>query len=921
MATTCDSVTPDPADNPAARFWPGLRVRLPYLLAAGLFAFGLWALYRLLAPVDLADVALQVRATPWSLMALGLLATLCGYLSLTGYDWSALRHIGKPLPLPVVMTGGLMAYAFGNTIGLSAVSGGAVRWRVYAGLGLDGYDVAAVSTFAAVSFGVATTVVGLGALAIHPSALGDLLPVAPAALRLIAIVAIIAIVLPLCWASISRRRLALGRVTLAAPSLPILAAQLLFGLADIGFAALTLYVLLPVPELDFLTFLAVFAAAIMAGVISHVPGGLGVFETVVIAAMPAGTPVDRVAAALILYRMVYFLVPFVLALVVLALYEAWRSRSAFLPATPLGRGLAAVEPALAAVAPLAPLVLSVMIFGSGLWMSLSSLIPPTSEAAEFAQALFPLAFVEGSAVISSALGALLIVVALGIVRKSLGAFWLAVSAIAAGMVVALMQGLDWQRVAILGLAMLVLLPFQPEFHRRSTLVHAAFDPGWILLILTSLAAFGFVLFFAHKSTPYANELWWQFALDESAPRALRAGLVASLSVGLAAVVLLLRAPRHRYVRPDAQTLARAANIVVGSGRSEAGLALSGDKALIFSDDGRAFVTFAVSGRSWISYGGPVGPADAAEEVAFTFVDAARRAGARPVFYEVSARDVPLMLDLGLMLHKMGEEAVIDLDRFSLQGPARKKLRAAHARAGRDGLSLQILQPPHDSRLIDELRAVSDDWLRTRRSREKGFSVGRFDADWLDRWPLAVVRHQGRIVAFANLLVTQTGEMATLDLMRHGRDAPTGTMEFLITDVLLRLKANGYRSFSLGMAPLSGLAPERSRKLWDRFGALIYRHGSGFYNFAGLRAFKAKFDPDWRPRYLAAPSALPPILTLADAARLIGGRAANAVNLPAPTSREACGIGPLDPLSAGLPIVATGRQRGTRAVLTPNLGIS
>lgn len=114
-------------------------------------------------------------------------------------------------------------------------------------------------------------------------------------------------------------------------------------------------------------------------------------------------------------------------------------------------------------------------------------------------------------------------------------------------------------------------------------------------------------------------------------------------------------------------------------------------------------------------------------------------------------------------------------------------------------------------------------------------------------------------------------MATIDLMRHVGTAPSGTMDFLFTDLMLRLKAEGYRTFSLGMAPLSGLAPERSRRLWDRFGTLIYSHGGNFYNFEGLRAFKDKFDPDWRPRYLAAPSALPPLLTLADAARLIGGK--------------------------------------------------
>lgn len=280
--------------------------------------------------------------------------------------------------------------------------------------------------------------------------------------------------------------------------------------------------------------------------------------------------------------------------------------------------------------------------------------------------------------------------------------------------------------------------------------------------------------------------------------------------------------------------------------------------------------FGVSGRSWLAYGGPVGPRDAGADAAFAFVDAARLSGARPVFYEVGAADVPLMLDLGLALHKMGEEAVVDLTRFSLEGPDRKRLRSAHARAGRDGLALEITLPPHSQNTIEDLRHISDDWLAAKGAREKGFSVGRFDPAWLDRWPLARVQQDGRTVTFANVLSSGNGKAATVDLMRHTADALPGAMEFLFAELMLRLRANGCTSFSLGVAPLSGLAPERSRRLWDRFGAQIYRHGGHFYDFEGLRAFKDKFDPGWHPRYLAAPSALPPLLPLADAVRLIGG---------------------------------------------------
>lgn len=845
-----------------------LRATMPYLIALLLFGAGIFALYRLLAPVDIRTLASQIQSTPLHVVSLAMLTSLAGYLCLAGYDWSALRHIGKPLPVPVVLSGGFLAYAFGNTIGLTAVSGAAVRWRLYSGLGLDGYDIAAVSTFTAIAFGVAVTLIGLAALAIHPAALASILPLSAASVRLLAIAAILVVVLPLIWAAISRRQLQIGRFTLTAPSLGTLVAQLLISLGDIVLSALTLYLLLPAGGPGFLTFLPIFAAATMAGVVSHVPGGVGVFETIIIAALPATAGIEQIAAALLLYRLIYYLVPFAMALVLLSLFEVWRAIGGRSRHGRLSRVFAATEPAFRAVEPAAPLLLAIMVFGSGMWMSLSALLPPVTQAAEAAEAFFPLAFIEGSALLSSALGALLIVLSLGLVRRSLGAFWLTVATMLTGAAITVLQQTETEQAVTLLVGVAILWPFRNAFHQRSLLTHSALTPGWIALLAAGIFSVGFVLFFAHKSTPYAHELWWQFATDANAPRALRSGLLISLLIGAGSLLLLLRAPRFRTERPDAEMLAIARRITATSGDADTGFVLTGDKTIMLSDDRRAFVMFAVSGASWLALGGPVGATEAGEEVAYTFVDAARRSGARPVFYQVGPESVPLMLDLGMTLHKMGEKAMVDLTRFSLEGPTRKKLRTAHARAGRDGLTLELSMPPHDPALIARLRAISDAWLASKKSREKGFSVGRFDPGWLNHWPLALVRCRGDLVAFANLLVTSDRRIASIDLMRHSGAAPGGTMEFLFTELMLQLRAQGFARISLGMAPLSGLSAERSRRLWDRFGSLIYRHGGAFYNFEGLRTFKAKFDPDWVPHYLATPSGMPPLLPLADATRLI-----------------------------------------------------
>lgn len=857
----------DAGDPPEQTGWNRIKAVAPVVLTAALFALGLYALDRLLAPVNLADVIAQVRATPSSTLLIALLTTFGGYAALVGYDWSGLRHIGKRLPLRVVFLGGFLGYAFGNTIGLSAVSGGAVRYRIYAALGLDGYDVAAISTFAAMAYGVGSTVIGLGALTLHPEALLGVLPLDAAVVRWGSGAILAALLGLLAYISARRSAVRVGRFTIGAPSPGIMAGQMLFTAFDVGFAAMTLFVLLPPGSIGYPTLLAVFAAATMIGILSHVPGGVGVFESVVIAALPSTVPLEQAAAALLLYRLIYFLVPFGIALVVLSLNEVrmagrWLGRAS--PAA------AAVQPVFRAVSSVVPLAMTAMVFGSGLWMLIAALVPNVTQSTEEMEKLLPLAFFEGGALLSSAIGSVLIIVAHGLMRRSEGAYLLALGALVAGAVAALVHGLDVDRAGLLLVAALVLLPCRREFYRTARLTRRVLTPDWLILIGGVLIAGAFVVFYAHKGTPYANELWWQFAINEQVPRAMRAGLVASLALVLGLLVFAMRPPKVKPVAPDQDAFVRLQRIIDAQTDPMANLVFSGDKALLMGAGDRAFIMYGVQGRSWVALGEPIGARDEVERLAWGFADAAMTAGARPVFYEVSDARLPLWIDMGLALHKLGEEAVVDLQTFDLSGSRRARLRTTHNRALRDGLDFALFDPPHAATLLDELKIVSDAWLADKRAREKRFSVGQFSPAYLRRFPLALVRHNGRIVGFANVLTTARRETASIDLMRHLPDAPSGVMEFLFVDLMLALKAQGYRSFSLGMAPLSGLEARRGAKLWPRFGALLFRHGGHFYNFEGLRAFKEKFDPDWRPRYLACPTSLPPLAPLADVAILISG---------------------------------------------------
>ena len=258
------------------------------------------------------------------------------------------------------------------------------------------------------------------------------------------------------------------------------------------------------------------------------------------------------------------------------------------------------------------------------------------------------------------------------------------------------------------------------------------------------------------------------------------------------------------------------------------------------------------------------------QLIWQFAEAADHAGVRAVFYGVTPDLLGTYLDLGLAILKTGEVARLDLQKFSLAGSAREDFRYADKRARREGLEFSIVPQPDVAPLIPELQAVSDAWLARKAGHEKGFSLGRFDAEYISAFDCAVIRKDGEIVAFANLWRSKDKNELSVDLMRYRPGVSRVLMDALFARILLYGKAENYRWFNLGAAPLAGLADHPLASTWNRLGAFIYRRGEEFYNFEGLRAYKQKFDPVWTPQYMACPNGLAMPQVLLDVTNLISG---------------------------------------------------
>lgn len=832
-----------------------------FAVTATVFAFAVAVLHRSLATLRWDSVVDSLRGVPVHAVLTSIGCMLCSYTLLTLYDWLALRGVGHPLPWRKVAPVAFMAYGISHSVGLSTMSAGSIRYRNYTLLGLKALEIAGVIALAAATFMLGVgTLFGVSLLAMSATA-ARVLHLSATQVGGLGIGILVIVAGYVTLGVLRHKPIHLFGRHIQLPPGRIVLPQLLVGCADLCMACGSLYALLPdtVP-IGFPAFIGIYVLALQAGVLSNVPGGIGVFEAVLTLLLP-GAPSAAVLGAVLLYRFIYYFVPFVIALGMLTTREALASRAFIRRTSGLVQRWAEV---------IAPPSLSIAVFAAGVVLLISGATPEIDARMEFLRDIVPLAVLEFSHIAGSAVGVGLLILARGLYRRIDAAWWLTMLLLGAGIVASLLKGFDYEEASLLTLLALVLGVSRASFYRRASLLEEPFSPWWLVSLAFVVGLAVWLSVISYQDVPYERELWWEFAFDSDAPRVMRAALVAVMLAAGYALWTLLSPVRPDPAPATPAEIERAADIVVKSTETFANLVLLGDKKLLFDEAGDAFIMFQRSGGSLIAMGDPVGNRQRFARLAWRFREMCDRSARSPVFYQVSAEMLPLYLDLGLALAKLGEEARVNLQTFSMEGAKRADLRSEHRRATREGSTFRMLMPDEVIQNMDELQRVSDQWLLEKATAEKGFSVGRFDRDYVGRFAHGVVEKNGRIVAFATLWRSGRKEELSVDLMRHTDEAARGTMTFLFVELMQWGKQEGYRWFNLGMAPLSGLENHPLAPFWHKLGIMVQRYGGTFYNFEGLRTYKEKFAPEWRPRYLASPGGLALPRVALDAAALIAG---------------------------------------------------
>lgn len=784
------------------------RLALPFVVVP----LAVWLIWHELHGMDVHRLRAGIARADRGLLALAACAAVGSVVAMGLYDAVALRGLSFARRWRI----GAVCFAWTNFLTLGPIGGPAARFFLYRQAGVPAEAITAQLTRLYVGAWAGAAGVFLAAAAPLPGgwvwlAIRFLLACAFAPAMVLAAGAVIGRWRP-AWAGERRESVAMGLVAATEWSLGVTAFVL---------AARALKIELPAAGL--------FRAMMLghgAGLASMVPGGIGTADAawLKLETLAGVTPSDA-AAHILVFRGLFYLLPWSVSLV--ALYVLLVRRSA------------RTERWLRRVLAGGLLVNAIILLAS-------AATPSVRDRLHAMERWMPVGVFDASHGVAVVAAAWMLFLLRGVLRGYRSAALIVAGLLLTSAVSHTLKGGDLEEATACVALLVLLLGAMHSFRRKGRV-----PIGWELAIA---AACGSVAFFlvvglaAFEKVPYTADLWTRIGPKAEASRMLRGGVLVGL-VGVAFLIRQAVRPVREWVVADSDEIERAIQTVRASSGPASALGVAVADKGVWRSAGGGLAVYQRSRNKMIVYADPiVAPGGhggfLAELLAYCEVE-----DLEPVFYEISDDWLGELHEFGFSFFKLGEEAFVPIDGFTMAGGDWAGMRQIVRKVEKAGFRFEVREPPHAPELIDQARAVSDDWLARKGVHEMQFSLGYFAPAYLRRFPLACVfDSEGRLVAFLNPLETQTD--VSLDFMRYEADRVDNLMDYCIGKSMLWAASRGRVRFSLGMAPLADVGLDRRARVFERGARLIYEHAERVYNYRGLKAYKEKFHPDWEPRYLA-----------------------------------------------------------------------
>ncbi|PWF99381.1 bifunctional lysylphosphatidylglycerol flippase/synthetase MprF [Levilactobacillus bambusae] len=587
-----------------------------------------------------------------------------------------------------------------------------------------------------------------------------------------------------------------------------------------------------------------FVVASVVGVVSLMPGGLGSFDVFMILGLGyIGVSPATAAVWLLLYRIFYYLVPFILGVTLFVHYLGSRVNQFFdgLPKQIFQN--------------CAHGFLTVFMYFSGIMLLLFATIPNVVLSNRIFLQFAPYMFFFINQLTNIVVAFMLIGLARGVHARVKRAYW------PTAIVLVIAIGLTlWRENFPLSVAVLLMFVLLCLWWSRKTFYRTHFVYTWGGRIADGLVFAGTFIGYAvigmytsQSVLPHHKHLLPQAWLFPSQ----QVWLMGLIGLFLAVLIVLLilgyfaATPVPFLNQPfDGDRVKRVIDQFGGNEISH--LAFTRDKEVYYyTEDGedQLFFLFKPKADKLIVMGEPVGNMAKVQPALKQFMNDADDADYTLVFYEINEKLTMALHEMGFDFMKAGEDGHVELKSFTLEGKPHRGERALVNKFNREGYTFEVMQQPFSAAVMAELKEVSDEWLGD--EVEKGFSLGFFDEQYLNEAPIAVMKDKdGKIIAFANLMPTGNHVVTSIDLMRSSQDAPSGIMDGLFVKLFEYCRDQGYQYFDLGMSPLANVGDSRFSFLPEKMAHLLYEYGYKLYSFQGLRAYKEKYVTKWVSKYTA-----------------------------------------------------------------------
>lgn len=518
------------------------------------------------------------------------------------------------------------------------------------------------------------------------------------------------------------------------------------------------------------------------------------------------------------------------------------------------------------------IIVAAVTLGSGL-LNLVSIMGGPSHS-RLLREIFPIEFIRLSRTLTMLIGFALVVSSLNIYRRKRRAWAVVLGLSLFSTIFHLTRGLDYQEAATSFALVLLLLLTRPIFSVRSSVPDLWGAAGRLTIAGALAIGYGVAGFWFLDERHFGIN----FHIGDAIATTLRLlslnadpRLVAHTQYGhwffnslylitFTAVMYggfaLFRPVIYQY-----RTLPRehglAAGIVPTFGRTTLDFfKLWNDKSYFFSPSHETFISYAVGGNIALALGDPVGPEYEIEATVREFLEFCRDNGWGVAFHQTLPDFLATYRRVRLKKLKIGDDAMVDLKGFTLEGKGKKEFRYKLRQLEGLGVQTHHYDAPVPDDVIAQLKEVSDEWLKIPGRRERTFTLGYFDQSYVRSTPvLAATDKEGRVLAFVNLIESANNKEISIDLMRRRTDAPNGIMDYLFVKVFLFARERGHERFNLGMAPMAGFQEREEATPEERAIHTFFQQLNFLFSFRGLRQYKAKFATSWEPRYLVYRHAL------------------------------------------------------------------